>query len=81
MPPRVVLITGAAAGIGRATALRFAEEGARIAAWDVKATAGEMVVEEIRTAGGDGTFDAVDVVDSEAVNAATTPGSRGTRSS
>ena len=34
---KVVVITGAAAGIGRATALRFAEEGARIAAWDVSA--------------------------------------------
>ena len=32
---KVVAITGAGAGIGRATALRFAEEGARIAAWDI----------------------------------------------
>src|SRR5580658_6913306 len=34
---KVVVITGAVAGIGRATALRFAEERARIAAWDVSA--------------------------------------------
>ncbi len=32
---RVVIVTGAAAGIGRATARRFAWDGARIAAWDV----------------------------------------------
>ena len=30
---KVVIVTGAAAGIGRATALRFAEEGCRAAAW------------------------------------------------
>ena len=32
---KVVVVTGAAAGIGRATALRFAEEGCRVASWDV----------------------------------------------
>jgi len=33
---KVVIVTGAAAGIGRATARRFAEEGCRVASWDVK---------------------------------------------
>jgi 3-oxoacyl-[acyl-carrier protein] reductase len=37
---RVVVVTGAAAGIGRATALRFAKEGAKVAAWDVADAAG-----------------------------------------
>jgi 3-oxoacyl-[acyl-carrier protein] reductase len=32
---KVVIVTGAAAGIGRATARRFAEEGCRVASWDV----------------------------------------------
>jgi len=32
---KVVIVTGAARGIGQATALRFAREGARVAAWDV----------------------------------------------
>src|SRR6185369_14449746 len=33
---KVVIVTGAAAGIGRATAHRFAHEGCRVASWDVK---------------------------------------------
>jgi NAD(P)-dependent dehydrogenase (short-subunit alcohol dehydrogenase family) len=32
---RVVIVTGGAAGIGRATAERFADEGAKVVVWDV----------------------------------------------
>jgi 3-oxoacyl-[acyl-carrier protein] reductase len=69
-PGRVVIVTGAAAGIGRATALRFAEEGARIAAWDVNPAAADALLAELAAAGGEGLFAAVNVADSASVNAA-----------
>ena len=67
---KVVIVTGAAAGIGRATARRFAREGARVAAWDVNAAAADELVAELKAAGGDGRFDAVNVADAAAVAAA-----------
>jgi 3-oxoacyl-[acyl-carrier protein] reductase len=70
MNDRVVIITGAAAGIGRATALRFAREGARVAAWDVSEGAAEAVSAGLREAGGEPLFMKVDVTDASAVEAA-----------
>jgi 3-oxoacyl-[acyl-carrier protein] reductase len=67
---KVVIITGAAAGIGRATALRFAREGARVAAWDVSRAAAGALVEAIQQAGGEGVFADVNVADAPAVDAA-----------
>jgi 3-oxoacyl-[acyl-carrier protein] reductase len=67
---RVVIVTGAAAGIGRTTALRFAEEGCRVAAWDVNDTAADELVAELEAASGQGMFVKVDVSDSAAVGAA-----------
>ena len=58
---KVVIVTGAAAGIGRATALRFAEEGARIAAWDVNDAVAGPLTTELAAAGGDAFFTKVDV--------------------
>jgi 3-oxoacyl-[acyl-carrier protein] reductase len=67
---KVVIITGAGAGIGRATALRFAEDGARIAAWDVSEQAATQLESAIKWAGGEGHFQAVNVTDARAVEAA-----------
>jgi meso-butanediol dehydrogenase / (S,S)-butanediol dehydrogenase / diacetyl reductase len=50
---KVALITGAGAGIGRATALLFAEEGAKVVVQDVKAATAEETVQLIMKAGGE----------------------------
>jgi NAD(P)-dependent dehydrogenase (short-subunit alcohol dehydrogenase family) len=55
------LVTGAASGIGRATALVFAQEGARVLVCDVDDENGEAVANEIRAAGGEARFLHVDV--------------------
>jgi len=67
---KVVVITGAISGIGRATALRFAEEGSRIAAWDVSDKAAAQLESAIKWAGGESQFQAVDVTNANAVESA-----------
>ncbi len=57
----VVLITGALAGIGRATALAFAREGAAVAVSGRRDDAGAALVAELRTLGADAEFFRVDV--------------------
>jgi 3-oxoacyl-[acyl-carrier protein] reductase len=64
---KVVIVTGAAAGIGRATALRFAEEGARIACWDVNAAAAGNLLDDIKSAGGEGLFREVNVASADSI--------------
>ena len=58
---KTAVITGAGMGIGRACALRFAEEGAQVVVADVDAEAGRSVVDEIRGDGGEAQFVEVDV--------------------
>lgn len=65
---KVVVVTGAAAGIGKTTALRFAQEGARVAAWDV--VDGSAVLEEFKRFGAEAVFQKVNVTDEAAVEAA-----------
>jgi NAD(P)-dependent dehydrogenase (short-subunit alcohol dehydrogenase family) len=55
------LITGAASGIGRATALLFAQEGASLVLADTDSAAGQAVAAEIESSGGVAIFTACDV--------------------
>ncbi len=58
---KVALITGGTSGIGRATAVLFAREGARVAITGRNRERGEEVIAEIREAGSEGIFVAADV--------------------
>jgi len=58
---KVALITGAATGIGRASALLFARAGARVALSDARAPELERTVADVRAAGGEVTAAAVDL--------------------
>lgn len=60
---RVALVTGAQSGMGRATALLFADEGARVAVTDLDGARVEEVVARIRAAGGTAVGHVLDVSD------------------
>jgi 3-oxoacyl-[acyl-carrier protein] reductase len=66
---QVAVVTGAAQGIGRATALRFARDGFSVVALDLQHDAAERVAGEIRDLGVDGAAFSMDVGDSAAVTA------------
>ena len=53
---RVAVITGGADGIGRATAMRFAQEGAVVVIWDMNEKKGKQTAAEINAAGGKASF-------------------------
>ena len=48
MKGKVAIVTGGASGIGRATALAFAREGAAVVIGDLESTAGEQAVAKIK---------------------------------
>ena len=58
---KVALITGAGSGIGRATALLFAQEGAKVVVADYSAEGGQETVEQVKAKGGAAAFVQVDV--------------------
>jgi 3-oxoacyl-[acyl-carrier protein] reductase len=64
----VAIVTGAASGMGRATALVFAREGARVAAVDVNRDGVEEVVREIEKEGGEARAWRLDVSDANAIS-------------
>jgi NAD(P)-dependent dehydrogenase (short-subunit alcohol dehydrogenase family) len=66
---KTAIVTGAASGIGKETAARFAREGANVVVADVVADEGQRVVDEIESDGGTATFVETDVSDPAHVEA------------
>jgi NAD(P)-dependent dehydrogenase (short-subunit alcohol dehydrogenase family) len=66
-----VIVTGAGVGLGRASALLFAQEGARVVIAEVDADRGARVAEEITEQGGEAIAVTVDVADQDGVRAMT----------
>src|SRR5438132_8908564 len=67
---KVCIVTGAASGIGREIALRFAAEGARVAIADLNKPAAQAVADEISARGAKAMAVALDVTSEDQVNAA-----------
>jgi NAD(P)-dependent dehydrogenase (short-subunit alcohol dehydrogenase family) len=63
---KVVIVTGGASGVGRATAERFAAEGASVVVADVDDVGGKQTTDTIQAAGGAATYVSTDVADEEA---------------
>lgn len=66
---KVAVVTGAALGIGKATAILLAKEGAKVAVTDVKHDEAKATVEEINQAGGTAAYWALDVSNEEEIKA------------
>ncbi len=67
---KIAVVTGGSRGIGGATVRRFAEEGAKVAIFDVLAEDGEALAAELSRDGGDVIFVKVDITDEKQVEAA-----------
>ena len=66
---KIALVTGGSSGIGRASALAFAREGAAVAIADINAEGGNEVVEQIKASGGEATFILADMSNSPDIEA------------
>lgn len=58
---KVAIVTGAASGIGQASAVAFAREGAKVVVVDLDAPGGEETLKQIHAAGGEAFFERTDV--------------------
>jgi NAD(P)-dependent dehydrogenase (short-subunit alcohol dehydrogenase family) len=67
---KVAVITGAASGMGRGTAIRFASEGASVVIADLNQEGGESVVRECKENGGNAVFQKTDVASEESIKSA-----------
>ena len=69
MQDKVALVTGASSGIGRATALVFAREGAKVVVADLNVVGGQETVQLVKAAGGEAVFVETDVAQTASVEA------------
>lgn len=67
---KVALITGAGGGQGRAAAIMFAQEGAKVVVTDIKVEGGHETVELVKAAGGEAVFQETDVSKAADIQAA-----------
>ena len=68
---KIAVITGGGSGIGRATALRFADEGAHVIIWDVADKKGEEAITALKEKGSNAAYYHVDTTDKEQIAKAT----------
>src|SRR5690554_3098238 len=67
---KVAVITGGSNGIGKATVLKFAEEGATVIVWDIVKDAGESLASDLQKQGHNVYFQHVDTANAQAVEKA-----------